>query len=539
MTEPDFRELFEGAPGLYLVLDPDFMIVAVSNAYAAATMTEREEIVGRGIFDVFPDNPDDPEATGEANLRASLERVRDRCVADAMAVQKYDIRKPAEEGGGFEVRYWSPVNCPVTDDQGVLRYIIHRVEDVTEFVRLQARGSEQEAEILRRSKELQDANRELRAANTAKNEFLSRVSHELRTPLGAISGFSELLGHTELESEQSEWVAMIYRASRHLADLVDEVLDLSRIESGNLSITLEPVALAVLFQDVLELMRPLAERHDVVLQQPTSPGGYGYVVADKQRLKQVLINLVSNAIKYNRAGGHVQIRVEPGADDAVRIAVQDRGEGIDAESLQKLFVPFERLEAAASRVEGTGLGLALSRNLVEAMGGTLIATSTPGQGSVFSVTLPSGEPAAVERAVSEERAPLPVREYDGPRRLLYIEDTVANLRLIEAILARRQAVTVMPAMMGQLGLDLAREHRPDLILLDMHLPDMTGEQVLKELQSDPATRDIPVIVLSADATEGHDAPLLAAGARRYLTKPVGVTALLEAVDEHLGSTLGA
>ena len=539
MTEPDFRQLFESAPGLYLVLDPEFRIVAVSDAYAAATMTKREEVVGRGIFDVFPDNPDDPDATGEANLRSSLERVRDRRAADAMAVQKYDIRKPAEEGGGFEVRYWSPVNSPVTDDDGKLRYIIHRVEDVTEFVRLQARGSEQEAEILRRSKELQDTNRELRAANAAKNEFLSRVSHELRTPLAAISGFSELLGHTELESEQSEWVAMIHRASRHLADLVDEVLDLSRIESGNLSITLEPVALAVLFQDVLDLMRPVAERHDVILQQPTSPGGYGYVVADKQRLKQVLINLVSNAIKYNRPGGDVRIRVEPEGEDRIKVAVQDSGKGLDPESLEKLFVPFERLDAAASRVDGTGLGLALSRNLVEAMGGTLGVTSARGSGSVFSVTLPSGEPAAVERAVSEERAPLPVREYDGPRRLLYIEDTVANVRLIEAILARRPGVTVMPAMMGQLGLDLAREHRPDLILLDMHLPDMTGEHVLKELRADPATRDIPVIVLSADATEGHDAPLLAAGARRYLTKPVGVTALLEAVDEHLSSTLGA
>lgn len=403
-------------------------------------MTRREEILGRDIFDVFPDNPDDPAATGVSNLRASLERVRKHSVPDMMAVQKYDIRRPAEEGGGFEARYWSPVNSPVLDERKQLVYIIHRVEDVTEFVRLKERGSEQEAvtselrertekmeaEILRRSSELQLANKELRAASEAKNEFLSRMSHELRTPLTAILGFGELLSLADVAEQQRRQVSMMVKAGEHLLSLVDEVLDLSRVESGQLSISLEPVALRELLDDALELMRPLADAHRVVVHPPTTLDGSGYVFADKQRLKQVLINLISNGIKYNQEGGEVRIVVNSTRPDRVRIDVEDTGQGIDPASLGELFVPFERLDAAASGVEGTGLGLALSRTLVEAMGGSVGVTSIPGEGSTFSVELSRGEPAAVLESPSEESSLLAVRSYSTERRLLYIEDTVAS-----------------------------------------------------------------------------------------------------------------
>jgi signal transduction histidine kinase/ActR/RegA family two-component response regulator len=545
--DPDFQALFEGAPGLYLVLDPELRIVGVSDAYLAATMTKRDEIMGRGIFDVFPDNPEDPAATGVANLSASLNRVLRNGAADTMAVQKYDIRRPPEEGGGFEVRYWSPVNSPVLDERRRVAYIIHRVEDVTEFVRLKELGVEQEAltselraqaermeaEIMRRSLELQDVNQQLRAANEAKNEFLSRMSHELRTPLAAIMGFSELLSLSDLDEDKQRWVAMMVTAGNHLLSLVNEVLDISRIESGQLSISLEPVTLVAVLDEALELVRPLADGEQVVIHPPVVSAGSGYVLADNQRLKQVLINLLANAIKYNRRGGEVRIAVEAQGPDRVRVRVEDTGEGIAEASLSRLFVPFERLDAAASGVEGTGLGLALSRTLVEAMGGQIGVASTPGVGSAFWVELARGEPAAVETRLEDEQRVLQERRYSAERSLLYVEDTVANVRLIEEILRSRPSVRLLPAMMGQLGLELAREHVPDLIVLDLHLPDLGGEKVLAQLQADEKTRGIPVVILSADATRRQLEPLLAAGARDYLTKPIGVRRFLEVVDRYL------
>ena len=203
---PNYQELFEALPGLYLVLDPELRIVAVSDAYLEATMTRREEIVGRELFAVFPDNPDDPHATGAGNLRASLERVRRTREPDTMAVQQYDIRRPESEGGEFEMRHWSPVNSPVLDERRRLLFIVHRVEDVTEIARLAERQSVQEAEIVRRSLELQEANAKLRTADSAKNEFLSRMSHELRSPLTAIMGFSQLLGFAGLDEKSDERV---------------------------------------------------------------------------------------------------------------------------------------------------------------------------------------------------------------------------------------------------------------------------------------------------------------------------------------------
>ncbi len=238
MAPPDFEAFFQAAPSPYLVLDPELVIVAVSDAYLTATMTRREEILGRNLFDVFPDNPNDPAADGVRNLHASLDRVLERRVPDTMAIQKYDIRRP---DGSFEERHWSPVNTPVLDDRGRVRFIIHRVEDVTEFVRLQAEGSLMEMELVRRSRELQTANEELRAANAAKTAFLSRMSHELRTPLTAIRGFGELLTHADIGADQRGWAELIVKASKHLTTLVDDILDISRIEAGRFAISPEQV----------------------------------------------------------------------------------------------------------------------------------------------------------------------------------------------------------------------------------------------------------------------------------------------------------
>jgi signal transduction histidine kinase/ActR/RegA family two-component response regulator len=545
----DYRALFESAPGLFLVLDPRLRIVAVSEAYLAATMTSRAAIIGQGLFEVFPDNPDDPGATGVSNLRASLDRVRRGRVADTMAVQKYDVQRPAAEGGGFEVRYWSPHNAPVLDSDGRLAYIIHRVEDVTEFVRTQQEGStarqrseqlqqraeRMETEILRRSQELQDANRALRAADVAKNEFLSRASHELRSPLNAVLGFGELLSIAGLNGEHGEWVDIIVKAGRHLLALLDDVLDISRIEGGNLSMSLEAIPVAALLADAADLIRPLAEAKGVRLSPlPSLPDGL-CVAADRQRLRQVLLNLLSNAVKYNHPTGTVTVAVGRRPGGRVRVAVIDTGRGISDEGLGKLFTPFERLDAAQAGIDGTGLGLALSHQLLHAMNGTLDVTSLLGRGSTFTVELPQAHPPTTEDPTTDRDVLLAPPPGGRTARILYVEDLLDNVRLVEQILRHRPHITLIPAMLAGIALDLARQHRPDLVLLDLHLPDLPGEEVMARLHADDTTRDVPVVILSADATQLHIDRLLALGAAAYLTKPIGVRELLNLVDGFLGT----
>jgi signal transduction histidine kinase/ActR/RegA family two-component response regulator len=535
----DFRSLFESAPGCYLVLDRELVIVAVSDAYLRATMTRREEILGRGLFEVFPDNPDDPEATGVGNLRASLDRVRRDRVPDTMAVQKYDIRRPASEGGGFEVRYWSPLNTPVLGADGDLAYVIHRVEDVTEFVRLEERGTQQqrrndrmEAEILRRSRELQEANRQLRAADAAKSEFLSRMSHELRTPLNAILGFGQLLQLDELSDQQHDSLAHMMSGARHLLALINEVLDIAAIEAGGLQVSLEPVAVAEVVAEAVMLMRPLADQHGILLVGPDQPCA-DQVLGDRQRLKQILLNLLSNAVKYNRVGGSVELACDRVAAGRLRITVADTGPGIPPDALERLFVPFERLERDQGAVEGTGLGLPLSRRLAGVMGGTLELTTTINQGSAFWVELPLTERLAERVEVQPGRAALAQAQANPAwpaLTVLYIEDNASNLDLVERVLSRLRDVTLIPAMRPQLGLDLAEEHHPDLVLLDLHLPDMPGEEVLRRLRANPNTADVPVVILSADARPSQIEHLLDQGARAFLTKPLDVKELLTLLD---------
>ena len=542
----DFKSLFEAAPGPYLVLDPELVIVAVSDAYLTATMTRREEILGRALFEVFPDNPDDPQATGVGNLRASLDRVRRDRVADTMAVQKYDIRRPDSEGGAFDVRYWSPINSPVLDADGNLACIIHRVEDVTEFVLLKQFGTEQqqltadlqqhnarmEAEVLQRSRDLQEANRRLRAADTAKSEYLSRMSHELRTPLNAILGFAQLLELDELRTDQRESLGHILSAARHLLALINEVLDIAAIEAGRLPLSLEPVAVADVVAEAVGLIRPLADQHGVLLVS-SGERCAEHVLGDRQRLKQILLNLLSNAVKYNRAGGSVQLACERGAGERLRVKVIDTGPGIAPESLEQLFVPFERLGGEQLGVEGAGLGLPLSQGLAEAMGGALEVATTLGRGSTFWVELPLAE-SPVQRAERDQDGSAAAQDHSrraGPTlTVLYIEDNLSNLQLVEQVLSRRPGVTLISAMRPQLGLDLASEHHPDLVLLDLHLPDMSGEEVFRRLQTSPKTAEVPVVILSADARPSLIAHMLEQGVRAFLTKPLDVKELLGLLD---------
>ena len=368
------------------------------------------------------------------------------------------------------------------------------------------------------------------SANHAKSEFLSRMSHELRTPLNGILGFAQLLERELEQPAQREGVAHILEGGRHLLGLINEILDIARIEAGKFSVSLEPVEASEVIASALDLVRPQAAARGIGLS--TAVVWRGHLMADRQRLQQVLLNLLSNAVKYNRPEGAVTVSCDRTPSGTCRVAVTDTGLGIAPERMPRLFTPFDRLDVQDGSIEGTGLGLALSKGLVEMMGGTLSAASTPGTGSTFSLELPIASAPSHELPADETRAP--GAEAPGVTgTVLYIEDNPSNLRLVERIVARRPGIKLLSAMQGRPGLELARAHRPDAIVLDLHLPDISGQDVLARLQADPATREIPVVILSADAMTSRSTSLLKAGAHAYLTKPLSVTQFLGVLDELL------
>lgn len=526
----DFKALFEAAPGLYLVLDPDLNIVAVSQAYLSATMTKRAEILGRGIFEVFPDNPDDPGATGVANLRASLNRVQRDRVADTMAVQKYDIRRPESEGGGFEVRYWSPVNVPVLGPDAKLVYIIHRVEDVTEFVslkeqeaasrqltaELQERTTQMEIEVFNRSQELQKLNRQLLEATRAKSAFLANMSHELRTPLNAILGFSELLIDDPDrfdDNTRKKYLQQVHASGAHLLNLINDVLDLSKVEAGQMQLQLETIQLATVLDEVVGLLQPLANKKQIKLLADATAGLA--LLADARKLRQMVLNLASNAIKFTPERGTVAItaRQQP---HAVEIAVADTGIGIADADRGKIFKEFQQLGSGGGRQDqGTGLGLALTQRFARLHGGDVRLDTELGKGSVFTITLPLRPP-------QEPRA-----RRSGSPLVLIVEDNPLAAELVTRMVESAGFRTEV-ARTGTEALGKARDLDPVAITLDVLLPELDGWGVLAQLKRDPATSHIPVLVVSV-----IDEPQLAIalGAFDYLVKPVRANDLLQRLSQ--------
>jgi signal transduction histidine kinase/AmiR/NasT family two-component response regulator len=369
-------------------------------------------------------------------------------------------------------------------------------------------------------------------ATEAKNSFLSSTSHELRTPLNSILGFTQLLQMSDLSDEDMDGVERILGAGRHLLALINELIDIARIESGDLSLSVEPVLVRLVIEQSSQLMAPIAAEHSIRIIQHCAHPALA-VHADRQRLSQVLVNLISNAIKYNHRGGTVTISCRKDGTGQADIVVADTGPGLSPQNIEQIFIPFERLGAEQTAVEGTGIGLPLARSLTDAMGGRMTASSVPGQGSAFTISLP--------RAPDLVHVPAPglapasgAAALHTPARaslsILYIEDNPANVEVVTRFLRGRPNTTLRSETSGRAGIDRAARDLPDIILLDLHLPDLHGDQVLSELKTEPATAPIPVVVLSADASHGVIHRLLANGALAYLTKPIELAELGKLLD---------
>jgi PAS domain S-box-containing protein len=505
-SERRFFDILDHSPAAIFLKDLEGRYVFVNRSFERVMGKERSQIIGKTDRDVFPP------------------RLADLYQANDLKVIESGVSLDFEEIGieeDLKPRVFSSSKFPLRDGTGKTYAVCGISTDITD-----RKHAEQSMSIARREAE---------RANRAKSDFLSRMSHDLRTPLNAVLGFAQLLDMDNLSADQRESVTQILEAGRHLLDLMNEVLDISRIESGNLSLSPEPVAVAEIIEQVVRLMRPLgAVQHIEVAALSTVAQGC-YVRADRQRLTQILLNLMSNAIKYNRAGGRVTVSCEEAGDGRVRINVADTGAGIRPEKLALLFTPFERLGADQTGIEGTGLGLALSRGLAEAMGGKLGVSSEVDRGSTFWVELvsvapnPEGEPQ-----VAPASAPVPRSVESVAGTILYIEDNVSNVRLVERLLKqRRPHITLLHASDGTIGMAMALERKPDLIFLDLHLPDTPGEEVLRRLWEDTRTRAIPVAILSADATLSQSRRLIATGAKAYLTKPLDVSRMLALIDERL------
>jgi two-component system sensor histidine kinase EvgS len=681
---PDYRMLFESAPGLYLVLSTDLNIIAVSNAYLQATMTVRDKIIGRHLFEVFPDNPDDPAATGTHNLKASLQRVLKNKVADAMAVQKYDIRRPDSEGGGFEERHWSPVNAPVLDDKGEISCIIHRVEDVTEFVKLsqkrseqaklteelQTRTSQMESEIYARAQEVQKANAVLREemaereraeaerdhfftlsldmlciarsdgyfkrvnpaftqtlgwsveemlarpfldfvhpddhaatlreverqvaagdkvllfenryrhkdgswrvlswnsvpqpggfmyatarditelkrleqelliskeqaekASQTKSEFLANMSHELRTPLNSIIGLNRLLYEDkDLDEEYRDMVGVAYRSAENLLDIVNDILDLSKVEAGKLVLENISFSLQEVVDNIMETILPLSSEKGLVLSYHLATEDLSYFVGDPVRLGRVMMNLVSNAIKYTEKGSvTVDIKcLREGEDRAIiECGVTDTGIGIPKDKQELIFDKFAQADSSITRrYGGTGLGLAITRQIIEIMGGEIGVESEVGKGSCFRFRIPFG--TAEMRPMIDKgafrrgqiaRLPAEQRKKIEDVHILVAEDHLLNQIFLQKLLPRIGLGHYEIVDNGRAVLEALDKKPYDMILMDCHMPVMSGYDATKEIRDREKlnANHIPILAMTADAMVGTRERCLNAGMDDYISKPI-------------------
>jgi len=531
-SQERYRDLFENAHDLIQSVTPDGRILYENPAWREIMGYVPEEICELKFPSVLVG--DSALRWAELVAAATPEKGTDR--------SEWRVRTK----DGREIELEGTTNCRFENGRlvavlSILRDISQRKRMETALVSsrddLERRVAERTAALAAATEAAVHARADAERANLAKSEFLSRMSHELRTPLNAILGFGQLLEINDLGEQDTESVGHILSAGRHLLSLINEVLDIARIETGNMSLSPEPVPLTPVLREVMQMMAALAQEKGIRLEAHLHAGRGWHVKADQQRLRQIVLNLLSNAIKYNRISGRVTVECREVGDGRVRITVTDTGAGLRPDEMARLFVPFERLDAESSGTEGTGIGLALCKRLAEAMNGNVGVESTVGKGSSFWVELPASDNPMMDLNLPDTPvappAPAASPAAERVRRVLYIEDNLSNLKVVEAVLAKRPNVNLISAMQGSIGLELARSHRPDLILLDLHLPDIPGETVLASLRSDLATNGIPVVILSADAMPRQISKLLAAGARSYVTKPIDLMEFLRVVDEHL------
>ncbi len=506
------RSLIESNIDALMTTNPSGIITDVNKQMEALTGCTRDELIGAPFKNYFTD----PE---RADTTIKL-------VLSERKVTNYELTARARDGKETVVSYNATT---FYDRDRKLQGVFAAARDVTERKRLDQVLREQNVE-------LESAKSAAEKANLAKSDFLSNMSHELRTPLNAILGFAQLM---ESDSPAPTPVAkenidQILRAGWYLLQLINEILDLALIESGRLSMSLEPLSFAEVMLECRTMMEPQAQKRSIHMEFPQFENPC-FVMGDRVRMKQIMVNLLSNAIKYNSQGGTVEVTYAVTTAERIRVSIRDTGAGLSPEKIGQLFQPFNRLGQEAGGVEGTGIGLVMTRRLIELMGGVIGVESTVGSGSVFWIELLASAAPEYTQQESDGALHAPVQIENGAalRTLLYVEDNPANLKLVEQLIARRPDMRLLTAVNGRRGVELARTRQPKVILMDINLPDISGFDALKILHDDPATAHIPIVALSANAMPRDIDKGMKAGFFRYLTKPIKVNEFMDALDEAL------